>query len=483
MMEAKLIQMFLQIINMSITTSYVILTVIVIRLFLQKAPKKYSYVLWSVVGFRLCCPISFQSVFSLFHLKLFDMTKAQKESSAILQYVPSDIGMMAQPEVTVGIPYANSIINGSLPEATPMYSANPMQMWTAIGMYLWCFGMILLMLYSIFSYASLHYRMRTAILLEENVYQSDQVRSPFMLGIVHPKIYIPFGLDGQAYHYVLTHERYHLKRKDHVIKLGAFWLLAIHWFDPLCWLAFTLMSRDMEMSCDEKVLSASENIRKAYSTTLLSFAANRRFPTPSPLAFGETGVKKRIKNVLNWKKPTLWITLPAIMLCGVTLFACATNPKVEENAVNDGAGIINSTQESHIKNADTYVSTKCLFMSPLSSYMPINGDSRFYYYVNDNSFWIARKSNGAIVAGASFMDWEWQDFPYTEEAWKEMFDFGLGGGVDISSYEQRWYLELPDNYHLLKMDQELWVMRTGTHPNGEVFVWDVYVIEPQRKGN
>lgn len=656
-MEDKLIQLFLQIINMSITASYVICAVLIIRFLLKKAPKKYAYALWSVVAFRLCCPVSFQSVFSLFSLKLFDMTKAQSRNSASLQYVPHNIGMMKQPEVTVGIPAVNSVISGSLPEATPMYSANPMQIWIAIGMYLWCMGMAVLMLYSVISYVSLKYCMWNAILLEGNVYQSDKVRSPFLLGIFRPKIYIPFGLDAQTYSYVLTHERYHLKRRDHVIKLLAFLLLIIHWFNPLCWLAFTLMIRDMEMSCDEKVLSGTENIRKEYSTTLLSFAENRRFPSPSPLAFGETGVKKRIKNVLNWKQPTLMVTLFAVVLCVGVLIACSANPKTEEketlvasgkeqlqgnvseslqlphsekdagqtpwgdttycvegiiyNApvynfsytlttapnyhltgdkkllvqgdvltgdISDASGgtwyelgrcdefslteenfdvcfLANERSElgwsstiraSEIRkdntqawqlfledknvnvgfyilqqkdgtiylaygyhegatgkdSADgalssirwlfrlreanlfqTYVSAECLYMSPLSSYLPTNGDSGCYYYINDNSFLIASKSSGAIASGVSPMTWEWQEFPYTEEVWKEMFDFGLGGGVDIGHYEERLYLELPDNYHLLKMDEELWVMRTGTHPNGEVFVWDVYVIEPQQESD
>lgn len=480
-MEDKLIQLFLQIINMSITASYVILAVLVIRFRLKKAPKKYSYALWSVVAFRLCCPISFQSVFSLFSLKPFDMSKAQRAGGAILQYVPDNIGMMAQPEVTVGIPYANSMISGSLPAATPMYSANPMQIWTAVGMYLWCLGMSVLVLYSIISYASLYYRMRNAILLDGNVYQSEKVRSPFMMGILRLKIYIPFGLDEQTCEYVLTHERYHLKRKDHIIKFLAFVLLVVHWFNPLCWLAFTLMSRDMEMSCDEKVLSGAENIRKAYSITLLSFASNRRIPAPSPLAFGETGVKERIQNVLQWKKPALWITVTAVVLCVAVLIACAANPVT--SVKDSGAEIAGTTDIGNSAGQaedqfTTYVSTECLFMSPLSSYMPVNGDSGYYYYVNDNSFLIAQKSNGEITSGSSLLDWEWQAFPYTEEAWYEMFDFGLGGGVDISGYKERLYLELPDNNHLLKMDDELWIMHTGSHPNGEVFVWAVYVIEP-----
>ncbi len=317
---------FLKILNMSITASYVIIAVVLIRLLLRKAPKKYLYLLWIVVGFRLCCPVSFQSVFSLFGLKPFDMTVAQSSGGAALQYVPDNIGMMAQPQMTVGIPVANAVISDSLPAATPISSVNPMQIWIFIGTILWCMGMVILLIYGITSYIRLHHRMNNAILLEGNVYQSDKVCSPFVLGLIHPKIFIPFGLDENTQRYVLTHERYHLKRLDHIIKPLAFLLLACHWFNPFCWLAFVLMGRDMEMSCDEKVLSSEDNIRKPYSTSLLSFASNRRFPVPSPLAFGETGIKNRIKNILNWKRPKVWVTIVVTVLCIGVVAACAANP-------------------------------------------------------------------------------------------------------------------------------------------------------------
>ena len=145
-------------------------------------------------------------------------------------------------------------------------------------------------------------RVDTAIRLRDNIYQSDAIRSPFILGFLRPRIYLPFGLDPEPMEYVLAHEQYHIRRRDDLIKAFAFLLLAVHWFNPLCWLSFRLMERDMEMSCDEKVLSGNANIRKAYSLTLLSFAAGRRFPAASPLAFGETGVKGHVKGVLNYRK-------------------------------------------------------------------------------------------------------------------------------------------------------------------------------------
>ncbi len=317
---------FLKILNMSITASYVIAAVLVIRLLIRKAPKKYSYLLWSAVGFRLCCPISFQSIFSLFSLGLFHMTQAQSASAAMLEYVPQNIARASQPQVTVGIPAANAVIGEMLPAATPAVSVNPMQIWIAVGTAVWCAGILTFLLYGVISYIRLRRRMASAVLLEENIYQSDNVRSPFILGLFRPKIYIPFGLDDRTRRYVLAHEQYHIRRLDHIIKPLAFLLLAVHWFNPLCYLAFYLMGKDMEMSCDEKVLAGEGNIRKAYSTSLLSFASNRRFPSPSPLAFGETGVKSRIKNVLHWKRPKVWVTLAAAALCVAVVAACAANP-------------------------------------------------------------------------------------------------------------------------------------------------------------
>lgn len=323
---------FIKILNMSITASYVIAAVMVVRLLLLKAPKKYSYVLWSAAAFRLCCPLSFQSVFSLFSIKPFDMTAAQRYGSDALQYIPDTIGIMAKPNITVGIPVANKMITDSLPAAVTTASVNPMQIGMSIGTILWGMGMVVLLIYGIISYIKLHRNLSNAILLRENIYCSEQVRSPFVLGFIRPKIYLPFGLDEDRQRYVLTHEKYHIKRLDHMIKPLAFLLLAVYWFNPLCWLAFFLMSKDMEMSCDENVLSGEEHIQKAYGTLLLSFASNRRFPAPSPLAFGESGVKMRIKNILNWKKPSPWVTLAGTVICIAALAACSANPALTQSS-------------------------------------------------------------------------------------------------------------------------------------------------------
>lgn len=309
--------LFLQVFNMSLTGSYVILAIVLARWLLKKAPKKYAYGLWAAAAFRLVCPVSFSAAFSL-----LAPLQAPVEQHAVT-YVPQNVGLAARPAVLLGgmmLP---------LPAATPQTSSNPMQTWIICGSVLWCLGMAAMLIYAVVSVLHLRYRLRTAVRLEENVYQSETVCSPFLLGLVRPRIYIPYGLDQQTLDYVLAHERYHLWRKDHWVKAAAYLILMVHWFNPLVWLAFFLMGKDMEMRCDEWVLSGTGHSAKAYSMTLLSFAANRRFPSPSPLAFGEGSVKARIKNALRWKKPRSWVQLLAVVFCLTVVAACAANPAGE----------------------------------------------------------------------------------------------------------------------------------------------------------
>ncbi|MGM9608426.1 MAG: M56 family metallopeptidase [Oscillospiraceae bacterium] len=327
---------FLKVLNMSMTASYVIAAVLLLRLFLRKMPKKISYLLWSVVAFRLCCPISWQSVFSLFSLAPRTATvQVTAGGAAQLDHIPNTVTAAVQPQAGAGaaVPVnPGEVVSGSLPAAA---SADPLQFWITVGTVVWCAGMAALLIYSVICYVKMCRQMRTAVLLRDNIYQSDCIRSPFLLGLIHPKIYIPFGLDGDTLNYVLEHERYHIRRRDYLVKPFAFLLLTVHWFNPLCWLSFHLMGRDMEMSCDEKVIAGGANRVKAYSTTLLSFAVSPHFPAPSPLAFGETSVKSRIKNVLNWKKPKTWVTLLAVLLCVLAVLACAANPEQQADSEPD----------------------------------------------------------------------------------------------------------------------------------------------------
>lgn len=326
--------LFLRVLDLSVTASWVILAVLAVRMLLRKAPKVYSYALWAVVGFRLVSSASVRSLLSLFNLSAFrKVTLATGE----LRFIPQNIGTAEIPHIDTGIPVVDTVVNDYLPAATPEASVNPMQIVIFAGMIIWLAGMIVMAAVSIVNYIRLRRGLRFAVRKEGNIWQCETVRSPFLVGVISPRIYLPYGLDDQTESYILAHEKYHLRRFDHIVKLLAYTLLTIHWFNPLCHLAFRLMNRDMEMSCDEHVLNRNDIPTTQYSLSLLTIATNRRYPAATPLAFAETGVKERMINVLNWKKPKKWVTVVAVIVCAILLISCATNPKWTEPKVDDPA--------------------------------------------------------------------------------------------------------------------------------------------------
>lgn len=358
-------KIFFTVLNMSITASYVILALMIVRLLMHKLPKKFSYVLWSVAAFRLCVPVSFTSIFSFFSIKLFDMTAAQKYGEEKLAFVSSNAATNVSSTVSVGIPTLNSVINEAIPESTQVVingvqkAQPPLETATNIAIILWVVGFTAILAYGVVTYIKAKLAMRTAVIADGNVYASDKISSPFVLGFIKPRIYVPFGLEEKAFKYVLAHERYHIKRLDHIVKPIAFLILCVHWFNPLCWLAFILMSRDQEMSCDEKVLSSEEGSGGAYSETLLSFAVGKRFPAPSPLAFGESSVKSRIKNALKFKKPRFWVSIVAVVLCIATVAACAANPtKQGEDDIYKEISVEGRTENLALWEYSPYLSSR-----------------------------------------------------------------------------------------------------------------------------
>lgn len=325
---------FTFVLNMSITSCYVILAVIIIRLFLIKAPKKYSYFLWSVVGFRLAIPISFQSVFSLFSLAPFDVSTAQNNTAGTMDYIPVNIDPNAvSTNVNVGMANVNTIINDALYNASVNSDINITECFINIFSYIWIIGVAVIILYGIISYCVMRRNLSNAVWQKYNIYESDKVSSPFILGLISPKIYIPFGLDEKTYSYVIQHEKCHISRGDNYVKAIAFVLAAVHWFNPLCWLAFYLMSKDMETSCDETVLSKNKNIKKEYSEALLSFALESRGHRISPLCFSENSIKSRIKNILSFKKPKMAVSIAVFILCLAVIVGCAANPVAKQTIV------------------------------------------------------------------------------------------------------------------------------------------------------
>ena len=310
-------ELFLKIINMSISASWLILAVLILRLVLKKAPKWVNVLLWGIVAVRLICPLSFESALSLI------------PSS---ETIPLDIEMAAKPTIDSGVPAINSVVNPVLSSFAPpqhvLTSANPLQIWIPILNIIWLIGVGALLLYTAVSHWRLCRKVDTAVRYKGNIFQSENVSSPFVLGIIKPRIYLPFNMNGQDLEHVVAHEQAHIRRKDHWWKPLGFLLLTIHWFNPLMWLAYVLLCRDIELACDEKVIKELGNEQRAdYMQALVACSVNRRMIAACPLAFGEVGVKERVKSVMNYKKPAFWVIIIAVIIC-VGVAACfLTNPK------------------------------------------------------------------------------------------------------------------------------------------------------------
>lgn len=317
--------LFTAVLNMSITASYVVLAVIVIRFFIKKIPKIFSYVLWLPVLIRLIFPFSFNSKLSF----LGFLNPGVQTSTGAMEYVRDNIGFMQKPVVDAGINGINNSINTVLPAATPMASANPMQIVIEIASIIWIAGIVVLLVFSIISYLKVIQNTKTATLVKENVFETDRIATPFVCGFIRPRIFIPAAMDEGELTYILAHERIHIKRLDYLIKPFAFFFVIIHWFNPLIWLSFVLMSKDMEMSCDESVVKQLGNgIKENYSKSLLSLSVKGSgMIMGSPLAFGESSAKSRIRNILTYKKPSFGITVVAIILTATLIAGFSTNPQ------------------------------------------------------------------------------------------------------------------------------------------------------------
>ena len=310
---------FQQVVSMSLTASLVILAICGARLLLRQAPKKFSYWLWAGAAFRLVCPFSFPAAFSLLALAPAAQTVAETGPLTEVSYLPG----AGLPAAAPGVGAADAV----LPQAAGAGQA--LGLWEVLGL-VWLLGAAALLIGALVAYLRVKGQVATAVKFAHNVYECGAFRSPFVLGFFRPKIYIPFGLEPRQREHVLCHESAHIQRRDYLVKPLGFLLLAIHWFNPLVWLAFHLMSRDMEMSCDEKVLSQlGEEARREYSLSLLSIGSRRRFPAPNPLAFGETGVKERVVNVMKFRRAKRWVTVAAAVAVVAVTAACAANPAGE----------------------------------------------------------------------------------------------------------------------------------------------------------
>lgn len=312
---------FLNLLNMSITASWLILAVLGIRLLFRRIPKWITCLLWGVVAIRLIFPFSIESVFSLQPSAEPIRTSTMVEGE-LIPYVPS---------VDSNIGVVENTINPALAETfayQETQSVAPLQIVTEIAGGLWLCGMVVLLILALVSMIKLRLCVREAVLYRENIYICDAVKSPFILGIIRPRIYLSSSLSEEEMAYIIAHESAHLKRKDHLWKPFGYLLLCIYWFNPLCWVAYIMLCKDIELACDEKVIrDMNFEDKKKYSRVLLSCATQRRLVMMCPLAFGEVGVKDRVKLVLNYKKPSFWIVLISMAACVVVAVCFLTEPK------------------------------------------------------------------------------------------------------------------------------------------------------------
>ena len=322
---------FLKLLNLSISASWLVLVVLVLRLVLKRAPKWVDVLLWGMVALRLMLPFSIESALSL-------IPSAETLSPEVVQFDPA-------PTITSGVELIDNAVNPSLSEsfaAAPLASVNLLYVWTYLAGWVWLIGLAAMLLYALVSYLRLRRRVSASIPLRENIYVCDEVASPFILGILRPRIYLPSALDEAQRGSVLSHERAHLARRDHWWKPLGFALLAVYWFNPLLWLAYTLLCRDIELACDERVLCGMDAGQvKDYSSALLACSVPRRMLAACPLAFGEVGVGARVKNALRYKKPAFWVVAASVAVCVVVAVCFLTNPPTD----TDAAGLVGFHRE------------------------------------------------------------------------------------------------------------------------------------------
>ncbi len=333
---------FLKVLNLSLNASYIIVTVLVLRLLFKNAPKWVHCLLWGIVAFRLVCPFSLTSMVSLL-------------PSA--EVIPSNIANDVKPQINSGFQIVDGAVNpviettfASKVEA----SVNPMQVVIHIAGIIWIVGVILLIVYAFISYVRLRRRVSASVKVKNNIYECDDVESPFILGILKPAIYVPSGMDAATFELVIAHENAHLSRHDHWWKPLGYILLAVYWFNPLNYLAYILLCKDIEAACDESVIKDKDDEYIAgYSQALLDCSTKRKMISACPVAFGEIGVKGRIKGIVNYKKPTLWIVIFALVACiGVSVCFITTPSAVSTDEL---ISFIKSEKENGLHLCDIEV--------------------------------------------------------------------------------------------------------------------------------
>lgn len=439
-------EFFLQVINRSISAGWLILAVVILRLLLKRAPKWVNMLLWGIVAVRLISPFSIESVFSLI------------PSS---ETIPADIERYTAPEIDSGIPVIDNLVNPDSGQSSltpvPEFSANPLQVWIPAAAVLWLVGIAVLLLYLAASYWHLRRKVNTAVRYRDNIFQSEKVSSPFVLGMIRPRIYLPFQIREGDMEHVIAHEQAHIRRRDHWWKPIGFVLLAIYWFHPLIWLAWFLLCRDIELACDEKVIKELDSEQRAdYTQALLACSVRRRPAAACPLAFGEVGIRKRVKSVMNYRKPGFWIVLIAVIVCAAVAVCFLTNPVRNQTALSP------DTHNAHVTKWFDYTGSPSGMERELTIEIPEFEGAVFSYIPEQIAVTDASEADGRRVLITGMPIWNAYFCDLTGDGFPEIcatLSFGSGlidSRVVIFDYvgKASYTLEDRGNYDFtLRMDE------------------------------
>lgn len=351
---------FLKALNMSITASWMILAILLTRLILKKAPKWIPCLLWGLVAIRLIFPFSFESVLSLI------------PSS---ETIPVNIAEQHKPAIASGITVVNELVNPLITASftpVPADSANPLQIVISAAATVWIAGIVIMLAYASIRYLKLKKTVSVCLPAGDRILACDEVKAPFILGVIRPVIYVPSSMHGITLEHVLRHERAHLQRHDHWWKPLGFLLLSVYWFNPLCWIAYVLLCRDIEMACDEKVIrDMDKNETAAYLQALLDCSLPQKRIAACPLAFGELSVKERVKGILNYKRPALWIVLTAALSCVILTVCFMTNPtSAKESAASPPPELEETAKPSHEHETSATDEAETLAGAIMESHVP-----------------------------------------------------------------------------------------------------------------
>lgn len=344
---------FLKLVNMSITASWMVLGIVVLRLVLKKAPRWLSCLLWGAVGLRLVLPFSFESV-----LSLIPSTETIRTTELVGRPFEVNVGVPVIDQ-TVGDYIGTHYYEGVTVPADTFWDA------TSIAALMWAIGVGVMLIYGVFSYIRLHKTVAVSLRERENIFVCDAIDSPFLFGIIKPRIYLPSALTEEQKRHVIAHEQAHLSRRDHWFKPLGFALLSVYWFNPVLWVAYILFCRDIEAACDEKVIAAMDTeAKKSYSEALVACSMHRRKIMVCPLAFGEVGVKARIRSVLHYKKPTVWILAVSLILCTVAGVCLLTDPPEE----NEQDSVVVSLEDAIAYYEDTLADKEYIWYNSKSAF-------------------------------------------------------------------------------------------------------------------